>query len=432
MSKEEESTAEDFSFLEGGIVDEAVNRSEQFVYEVCKKSFLSLWSYVNPQGRNKGKELCDILVVCDPDVIVISVKEVALKNTGDVKIDWERWERKAVEGSIRQIKGAIRWLDNTDRVIDKNGEPGLPLPPVERRKYHRIAVAFGGKGDVPIGSGDNEDESFVHVLDEHSFSTLLRYLDTISDFVSYLSDKEKFCNKTRIVIIGGEEELLAMYLMAGRQFPVGYDNIFLDGDSWELLTAKPEWRAKLERDRESYVWDRFIEHYCKGGFVDVEIWQGKGLPQAEEALRLLARENRFARRMLGQAFGGFLVQGKNQETASRLTRSPSGVVYVFLAYRASYSNKERQGELLMRCYASLCHFPDCQTVIGIGTLVAGEPPDGRYPTDMIMLQTRDGAWTKGDMEKAKRSRDEFGFFKEPIITNTHEDEYPRGEQDTAT
>jgi len=59
---------------------EAVTNSEQFVYEVCQKSFLSLWSYVNPRGREPGKELCDVLVVCDPHVIVISVKEVVLKD----------------------------------------------------------------------------------------------------------------------------------------------------------------------------------------------------------------------------------------------------------------------------------------------------------------------------------------------------------------
>ncbi|MFC1761417.1 NERD domain-containing protein, partial [Planctomycetota bacterium] len=57
---------------------DAVNNSEQFVYEVCQTTFLSLWSYVNPQGRAPGKELCDILIVCDSNIIVISVKDVRL------------------------------------------------------------------------------------------------------------------------------------------------------------------------------------------------------------------------------------------------------------------------------------------------------------------------------------------------------------------
>jgi hypothetical protein len=49
-------------------VAEAVNDSEQFVYDICSKSFLSLWSYINPQGKTPGKELCDVLVVCNPHV----------------------------------------------------------------------------------------------------------------------------------------------------------------------------------------------------------------------------------------------------------------------------------------------------------------------------------------------------------------------------
>jgi hypothetical protein len=80
---------------------EAVNDAEQFVYEVCTKSFLSLWSYINPQGKTPSKESCDVLVVCDPHVIVISVKDIQLKNTDKPIIDWNRWKRKAVDDSIK-------------------------------------------------------------------------------------------------------------------------------------------------------------------------------------------------------------------------------------------------------------------------------------------------------------------------------------------
>ena len=36
--------------------------SEEMVFSLCRKSFLSLWSYANPL-RAPGKELCDVLVV---------------------------------------------------------------------------------------------------------------------------------------------------------------------------------------------------------------------------------------------------------------------------------------------------------------------------------------------------------------------------------
>jgi len=70
-----------------------MNRAEQFVFQVCKRSFLSLWSYANPLGKN-FKELCDILVVCEPDIIIISVKEVRVKKSDDIRTDKASDEKK--------------------------------------------------------------------------------------------------------------------------------------------------------------------------------------------------------------------------------------------------------------------------------------------------------------------------------------------------
>ena len=53
-----------------------MNESEKYVADICTKSFLSLWCYANPQGRSSGKELCDFLVICDPDVVIVSVKDI--------------------------------------------------------------------------------------------------------------------------------------------------------------------------------------------------------------------------------------------------------------------------------------------------------------------------------------------------------------------
>jgi hypothetical protein len=53
--------------------------AEKFVYRMCKKSFLSLWSYANPLGK-MDKELCDILVVCGQDIVIFSVKHIELQD----------------------------------------------------------------------------------------------------------------------------------------------------------------------------------------------------------------------------------------------------------------------------------------------------------------------------------------------------------------
>jgi hypothetical protein len=51
-----------------------MNKAELLVYRLCRKSFLSLWSYMNPRRKPSGKELCDVIVVCEPDVLIVSVK----------------------------------------------------------------------------------------------------------------------------------------------------------------------------------------------------------------------------------------------------------------------------------------------------------------------------------------------------------------------
>jgi hypothetical protein len=137
----------------------------------------------NPRGE-PGKELCDILVVCDPHVIIVSVKDVRL-NAEKKSTGFDRWQRKAVDASIKQIYGAQRHLSDKSRVIFKDGSPGLDLPPYASRKIHRIAVAFGSNGQAPLSSGDFE-KGFVHVMHEQSFSELLTELDTITDLVDYL------------------------------------------------------------------------------------------------------------------------------------------------------------------------------------------------------------------------------------------------------
>ena len=404
-------------------MSQAVNKSEQFVFDVCRKSFLSLWSYVNPQGRSPDRELCDILIVFDPHVLVISVKDIGLGDSGDTEVDHGRWKRKAVDASVNQIKGAIRWLDQADCVIKKDGSKGLPLPPLGTRIYHRIAVACGGRRQVPISSPNEHDEPHVHVFDERSFFLLLRHLDTIGDFVEYLDATERLLKRTSVVMEDGEENLLALYLHGGRAFPEGPTFAYLHGDLWDGLAKKPEFIEKMELDKVSYVWDRHIELLCAGGFMG-ENWRGPSMTEAEQAVRVMAREDRFGRRMLGRSFLEFIELSKAGRVRSRLAAPPSGVKYVFFAYDEDSHPEDRRKELVARCFASLCRFPDASTVVGLSMNVPGKRPVGGFTYDLVLLQRIQATWPEEFMPAAKRARDDLGYFKKPEVRNSHEDEYP--------
>jgi len=392
-------------------MSKGVTNSEQFVYEVCQKSFLFLWSYVNPRGRQPAKELCDILVVCDPHVIVISVKEVTLKNSGKGRIDWDRWQRKAVDASIKQIRGAIRWLDQAEHVVKKDGTCGLPLPPLARRVYHRIAVAFGGRREVPISNRAENGNGVFHVFDEESFYLLLRHLDTISDFIQYLIDKEQLLSRTGVIISVGEENLLAFYLHNGRCFPRTTDFLMVEDDLWDGIASKPEFLAKLERDQNSYLWDKCIDALAKS-ILDKSAYFNPGLSNAELGLREMAMEDRFSRRCLSRGLMEFLDLARARKIRSRMIFSMNRkTAYVFMAARLEYNPSSRLTELSERCCVALDearkYGRDCHIAIG---LAIGELKPG-HPLELVYLSKPD--WTLDDQETAEKLREELGLFRNP-------------------
>lgn len=400
----------------------SVNNAEQFVYDVCQKSFLALWSYVNPQGRQPGKELCDILVVCDPHVIVVSVKDVKLKDSGKGEVDWDRWRRKAIDDSIRQIKGAVRWLDHAEHVVKKDGTPGLPLPPLALRVYHRIVVAFGGRREVPISSSTEKGEGVFHVLDERSFYLLLRHLDTISDFVQYLGDKEQLLSRTAVIINGGEENLLAIYLHNGRQFPGTPDFFMLEDDLWDGLTSKPDFLAKIERDRDSYLWDTCIDALARS-ILDGSAYFNPGLSNAELGLREMAMEDRFSRRCLSRALLEFLDLAQARKVRSRIAPSSNRkTTYVFMEARLEDDPSCRLKELTARCWVALdeAHRRDPESSIVVGLAVGALEPG--HPLELVYLSIPN--WTEEHQKTAEKLRNDVGLFRNPQRKRVHEDEYP--------
>ncbi|MBC7852601.1 MAG: hypothetical protein IAF94_04115 [Pirellulaceae bacterium] len=231
--------------------------SELFTHKVCTDSFLSLWCHNNPLGKT-GKELCDVLVVCDPDIVVFSVKEIELGDPED-HVQHERWQRKAVDASVKQLYGASKWLQRASHVIHADGSKGIPLPSTDKRRIHRVAVAFGSGGHCSISSGDF-GKGHVHLFTETTLIDIITELDTITDFVKYLSAKESFLtNCGGIIMNGNEADLLGVYLHGRRTFPDKADFLLIESGIWEEICAKPEFKARKDADVESYKWDHLIE-----------------------------------------------------------------------------------------------------------------------------------------------------------------------------
>ncbi|HEX6981542.1 MAG TPA: hypothetical protein VF181_02170 [Balneolaceae bacterium] len=391
--------------------------SEKYVFEITSKSFLSLWSYPNPTGK-KGKELCDILIVCGNDVIVISVKDITPTDSGSIKTDWNRWLDRAIDSSAKQIYGAERWLKGATHVIENDGTESLPLPSLENRNIHRIAVAFGGGDEMPIKFGDF-GKGFVHVWDKKAFDIILKELDTITDFIEYLNSKEEhFLQGNKTIFIGHEEDYLAYYLVNNRSFPQEDAVIIIDEGIWEEFEKSPEYQLRKEEDEISYLWDSIIETYIQGMKND-HAYVNPGLINAEPALRVMALERRFGRRLLSKSLMEFRELAKNKEVRSRSVFSPfSETTYVFLPAFLDEDPQDRMAELSARCWVMRDKIRQNPTVVGIAT---GDLKPG-HPLELFYLYKLN--WSDEDIEKAKEAREELGFFKNPDTKNYNEDEYP--------
>ena len=154
------------------------NKAEEFIYNICSKSFFSLWSFPNPI-RDDDKELCDILVRFQENIIIFSVKNVKFKQDhDDYGVAAERWRKSAIEKSVKQTLGAERYLCSKRKfkVAMFNGEKELQITDIDGLRIHKVSVSLGGGSQVPF-TCDLTSGKLVHILDEEDFRIVSHELD---------------------------------------------------------------------------------------------------------------------------------------------------------------------------------------------------------------------------------------------------------------
>lgn len=287
------------------------------------------------------------------------------------------------------------------------------------RQVHRVSVSLGGAGRVPLVSGDF-GKGYVHVFDERSFSLAVQALDTITDFVAYLRAKEELATRVQsLAVEGGEENLLAVYLHRGRKFPSDTDHVRVPDGLWDAFVQNPAVQRKGDADRVSYSWDRLVEYFGRHALAGTfEV--GNVLSNDELALRAMARENRVMRRALAASFLEFVTLAQEGKVGSRMHRSESGIVYVFLNSPPSQSRDLRFKTLELRCFVARAHYQDSDTVIGLGVNV--KPAAEGYAEDIVYLHLPE--WTDAHQQQADLIQQELGYFTTPEVTHESIDEYP--------
>jgi hypothetical protein len=285
------------------------------------------------------------------------------------------------------------------------------------------------------------NQGYVHVLDDVSLSRVMHILDTVSDFVNYLTRKERFIASGQLHGAYGEEDLLAYYLKnineeGEHDFPKIKERtkVLLEEGHWENLLRRPEMKAKLNADRESYLWDAMIEEISRNTIAGtLEFTNHPGLANQERMLRFLAREPRVRRRMLGRALLEKIMDKPPPGLFSFRIHEPSGLgdpYYVFvigspldgvvpngpewLVYR-----ENRRSVLLAYCMVVMRHYAAAERVIGIATEAGIE-----HGRSHDVLQIERVNWNAGLEEEARIIQEKMGWLTNVQATRGVEDEYP--------
>ncbi|WP_228438629.1 hypothetical protein [Chryseobacterium pennae] len=380
--------------------------SEKYVSELCEKSFLPFWSYPNPIGKN-NKELCDILIVCGDIIIIISVKDIKMSNHFDDDVNYERWVRKAIDDSVKQIYGAEKYIQSSDEITLKDYSTKIPLSPKDNRKIYRVAIAFRGNPNFPLPMGDF-GKGFVSVFDEKSTTIILNELDTIIDFTKYLESKESL-HKKATIITSHESDFLAFYLKTGLNLNNFSDLIILDDDLWESYEASDEYNSWKDERAVSYIWDIFIQLLFKDNFKD-RINHKKFL-EFEEAVRIINLEDRISRILLGIS----LENAAKEKVQARMLQPRLDKDYTYVFMPLSDKNWEfKKEELLLRCDVARYLNPQIQKVIGVA--VGKILIDNREAPIFDICYIDIPEITKDFEAHVKKVQKEFGYFVNPKVS----------------
>lgn len=360
------------------IKGEGANNSEAKLIKFGSQTFLDLWAYPNiysDEGITKqriGKEVCDLLVVFENNVIIFSDKNNFFNSDIDVKVAWGRWFRASVLDSCKQLFGAEKFVKKYPKrlYVDKECKTAFPVEITTDMNFFLVAVtgntseparqyfdniAPGSSGslmneffldakeclDRPFVIGDlYPEKTFVHILDEETLSLIFSHITTITDFVKYLSVKEKAIRLEGLASSGGEESTLALYLLNNEKL---IDNSLKKADH-KFLIHEHMWNeyigsevAELNKAflRGSVFWDDLIQRFSSCILEgNVGLGQDNDFHSHEMALRGLASEGRASRYMLSKHFLEKIKQVPSERRSARMVESieNEGKFFLFLFF----------------------------------------------------------------------------------------------------
>lgn len=441
-------------------------QSEEKLIEFADDAFFGLWSYPNiysDEGYSKnkiGKEVSDLLVIFDKDIIIFSDKAITYNKNKDPKVAWQRWFKKSVIQSCTQLFGAEKFIkDHPERLfVDKECSVNLPIKIDNSFNFHLVAVTNNisdpaisyfdkiEKGssatlvnifplnahqclENPFCVGDvYPDKTFVHILDETALKLLLTELNTATDFIGYLKEKERVVRERTLLVSAGEEETLAAYIIGDKTIIskeiIGNDQgMTIPEGEWKNYKTTFNYQYQLSMKKGSVFWDNLIHNFSTsilsanvGFFSEIEF------STHELGVRELAKESRQSRYYLSKNFQEKLKTTQPHLRTSRMVESidEPGKFYLFLFFpndsKLSYSDYRIQRISYINAYTEVAFnkYRQIKKLITIAT----EPQNTEGRSEDLIYSISPEKFTKEQNEKAKRLSREYKILSDFLPTKT--------------
>ena len=354
--------------------------AEEFLSELARRTFFPLWSHLRPR-RSNGRELCDLLVIYDQSAVVWQVKNLKADASSGLA------RKRETTGNIRQLTGAKKALLELAR---SDGALQIDDPEFGKAKIHPgnieeiflISALLGDEQIYSLGMEEDKHEDLLHVLDRKDVEILTGELNTASDFIEYFRKKEIWLRKrmnegVARVIMPGEEDLLALYLLSGREFPSEQFDFLGVDKHWEEFTRSEKYRRLKEEDKESRLWDYLIEEAQEAALTARS--KGDKAEKYEAIVREMARPNRRQRRVLSQAFSNALHDARAARSPMMISNKSDGIAvsYCFLLMDAKTPDEKEHRRAYLGNSTEIVRvrerYRDNPKVVGIAADIHGKP-----------------------------------------------------------
>lgn len=425
----------------------ARSSSEAFLLSLVQRSFLKLWAVPN-SFYAQNKELSDLIIPFGDDVIIISDKACRFDFEKPSKLAWGRWYRSAIKDSVRQLKTAMQRIERAPESVFTDSRASSPLPwPIAQNgkpRFHLVAVAR------PHPSPDSElpdwpglryqfpisDEPFrvgkvdvaglqVHIFDGPTIDLILDRLDTAPDFIAYLTERaERLAEANEYDF--SERDLLAASLIGWDKAPTRLPSAppleaVTDG-LWEMYETGGIARFRHLADSKSRIIDAFVEHTHDEFVAGRVLYDQPTYVQHEHAMRLLAAESRFARRVVATELHDILDEPDQSTFWASTVRSPTNpsLRYVWLIYP---TRPEEMSEAEFDRFAEQHLKQHVLVAQGLfeETLVLGICLPNRTAEDTATVTVlHDGSkWTETDRQEALKLQEHGVFSQLEAIERAH-------------